>query len=67
MENCGEFVLKPICNKYRFEKLKNQNGLMSIRLDRKYRLTFFEGNHQQKEFIEIVAVEIQDVTNHYGD
>ena len=67
MENCGEFVLKPIYNKYRFEKLKNQNGLMSIRLDRKYRLTFFEGSHQQKEFIEIVSVEIQDVTNHYGD
>ena len=66
MSSCADF-LKPIHRSYNFERLKNKNGLMSIRLDIKYRMIFYDATHENKEFIEIIAVEIVDVNNHYKD
>lgn len=67
MDSCQDFF-KPVHMSYRFEKLTNKKGLMSIRLDHKYRLTFYEMNHEENlEFIEIKGIEIEKVSNHYGD
>ena len=67
MDSCQDFF-KPANKTYCFEKLTNKKGLMSIRLDYKYRLTFYEINHEEKlEFIEIKGIEIEKVSNHYGD
>ena len=67
MDSCQDFF-KPANMPYRFKRLTNKKGLMSIRLDHKYRLTFNEINHEEKlEFIEIKGIEIEKVSNHYGD
>ena len=67
MESCQDFFA-PVNKKYNLEKLTNMNGLMSIRLDRKYRVTFYEENRiKNLSFIEITGIEIVEVSNHYGD
>lgn len=61
---CGFF--KPAHRRYNLEKLTNKKGLMSIRLDRKYRVTFYEKNRNEKlSFVEITGIEIENVSNHY--
>lgn len=65
MENLSDFQ-KPAHIKYRLEKLKNMNGLMSIRLDQKYRLTFYNSNDvPNAAFIEINKITIENLSNHY--
>lgn len=67
MDSCQDFFLS-VYKKYRFEKFKNEKGLMSIRLDYKYRMTFYDINYDKnKEYNQIVGIEIQEVSNHYGD
>lgn len=67
MESCQDFF-KPANIPYRLEKLTNKKGLMSIRLDNKYRLTFYEINHEEKlSYVEIKGIEIEKVSIHYGD
>lgn len=67
MQNCKEFYL-PIHRCYKFERLVNKGGLMSIRLDKKFRLTFIDiENDEKKEFINITGIIIKEVSNHYGD
>ncbi len=64
-DNCADFF-KPAHRRYNLEKLTNKKGLMSIRLDRKYRVTFYEKNRNEKlSFIEITGIEIENVSNHY--
>ena len=64
-QNCADFF-KPAHQKYQLEKLINKKGLMSIRLDRKYRVTFYEIDKKEIfKFEEIVGIEIVDISNHY--
>ena len=68
LNNCEEFITKKIYSGYAFERLTNKNGLMSIRLNNKYRLEFIDiDNNRKKPFIQIVGIEIIQVSNHYGD
>lgn len=68
MTSCQDFF-KPVHKGYRFEKLTNTHGLMSIRLNNRYRMVFrdYDACDKDKKFIEIVSIEILEVSNHYGD
>lgn len=68
MDSCQDFI-KPVFVSYRLKYLTNERGLLSIRLDRKYRLTFYakEDPHKHKPFIEIKGIDLKEVSNHYGD
>lgn len=67
MESCADFF-KPANMGYKLEKMTKKKGLMSIRLDRKYRLTFYEINREEKmSFLQIKGIELVEVSNHYKD
>jgi len=65
-ESLQVLMISSIWKMYRFEKLKgNKKGVFSARISQQYRLEFKPVNEDEYDFIDVVELDLYEISNHY--
>ncbi len=65
-ESLQALMISSIWKIYRFEKLVgDKKGFFSARINQQYRLEFKPVNEEKYEFIDVVELDLYEISNHY--